>query len=505
MSLLKPAPYWLCLFMAPIAGALLPLSLAPYDWWALGLVCIGVLAATSYRQSGRRCFTLAFLFGLGMFGFGASWVYISISQFGSSSVPVALALTSIFVGGLALVFAAPFYLYGRYINSSHWSLILGFPAFWILNEWFRSWFLTGFPWLYLGYAHLDTPLAGWAPVLGVWGIGWIVAFSSCVLLSIRLRHLNHKILLGAGLSVFILWAAGAGLRSIEWTNFAAKPISVGMAQGNIPQERKWDPLYLDETFRIFNGLSEPLWDLDWVIWPEAAIPLLYHDAIADVESLADQAKHTDTTFITGILYDEQEKSEYYNSIIAVGKGSGIVYKTRLVPFGEYVPLEKWLRGAIDFFNLPTSIIHPGPAYKDGLMAKDIKIAPSICYEVVYPDLVAARATNANVLLTVSNDGWFGHSIGPLQHFQMAQMRALETGRYMVRSTNSGVSGIIDHKGQVIVKGGRSTREAIIGDVHSASGNTPFMVWRSWLIILLCGISLFLLIYLQKKVIANTNL
>jgi apolipoprotein N-acyltransferase len=498
MMLTRQAPYWLRLLLAPVAGALVPLSLAPYNWWFLGLVSTGVLGACAYGLSGRRCFWLALLFGLGMYGVGASWVYVSIHQFGSTSVPLALVMTGLFVLGLSLAFALPFYAYGRWFNNHPWSLLLGFPAIWVLNEWMRSWLLTGFPWLYLGYGHLDTALAGWAPVFGVFGVSFLVAGTASVLLVLRLRQLPTRVQLIAAALVAAIWSGGGLMRHIEWTRLDTTPISLGMAQPNIPQERKWDPLFLNETFRIFHSLSAQLWELDWVIWPEAAIPLLYHEAIADLESLAEQADRTDTVFITGILYDEHVKQEYYNSIMALGKGSGMSFKTRLVPFGEYVPLEHWLRGLIDFFNLPTSYIHPGPPYEQGLEAKGVRIAPSICYEVVYPDLVAARAAEANVLLTVSNDSWFGHSIGPLQHFEMAQMRALETGRYMVRSTNSGVSGIIDPKGRVLIKGGRSTREAIIGQVYPATGVTPFIFWGSWPVVVMAFLSLGVLVRLMHR-------
>lgn len=497
MKIVKQAPLWLRLLIAPIAGALIPLSLAPYNWWALGLLSTALLGAVTYRESARRCLIIALAYGLGMYGLGASWVYISISQFGSTSIPLSLLLTSLFVAGLALCFSLPFYIYGRWFNKTTWSLLLGFPAMWMLNEWMRTWLLTGFPWLYVGYGHLNTPLAGWAPLFGVLGVGYIVAYSSCVLLVLRLRDLSMRVQFSAlGLAV-LLWFSGALLRDVQWTTLGEEPIAVGMVQGNIPQERKWDPLYLHETFRIFNDLSAPLWDLDWVIWPEAAIPLLYHEALADLESLAEQANKTDTVFITGILYDDRETQQYYNSLVALGEGSGITFKTRLVPFGEYIPLEHWLRGLIEFFNLPTSIIHPGPAYVEGLRAKDVTIAPSICYEVVYPDLVAKRAGDANVLLTVSNDAWFGHSIGPLQHFQMAQMRALETGRYMVRATNNGVSGIINPKGQVVVKGGRATREAIVGQVFPATGITPFIFWGSLPVVMLAFAILAMLAIQQK--------
>lgn len=477
--------WWPRLALALAAGAIGPLALAPFDWWPLGIASIAGLAYSMLGQGGRRAMILAFVFGLGMYGVGASWVFISINQFGSTSVPLSLALTSAFVAGLALCFSLPFYIFGRWFNQSVWGLVLAFPAFWVLDEWMRAWLLTGFPWLYYGYSHIHTPLAGWAPVLGIFGVGFCVAFTACVLLAAGLRLAPRPFLAKCLIASAALWAVGAGLRFVSWTELDSEPVSLGMAQGNIPQDRKWDPLFLNETFRIFNGLSEPLWQHDWVIWPEAAIPLLYHEAQADLESLAIHASNTDTVFITGILYDNREKFEYYNSIVAVGKGSGMTFKTRLVPFGEYVPMEAWLRGLISFFDLPTSVMHRGPDYDEGLNADGVIISPSICYEVVYPDLVARRAAKANVLLTVSNDAWFGRSIGPVQHFQMAQMRALETGRYMVRSTNNGISGIIDNRGNVVVKGGRYTRESISGELYPASGITPFIFWRSWPVIVLC--------------------
>ncbi len=487
MTARSPSPTWLSLLIAFMAGALLPVSLAPFNIWPLGIVSLAVLAHQVNQQRAGRCFLLALSYGLGLYGVGASWVYVSINQFGSAPPALAALLTLLFVVGLSLALALPFLLYGRFIAMHRLALVAGFPAFWVLNEWFRSWFLTGFPWLYSGYAHLHTPLAGWAPTLGVFGVSLAVAFTAAVLVylvqAVRLRQTRSRLTWAMGGGLAAVWLTGGLLLLPQWTRPVGEPVSVGMAQGNIPQERKWDPSFRSETFRIFTGLSRPLWQHDWVIWPEAAIPLMYHSAQRELDALAALANQTDTVFITGILYDNPEPEHYYNSLVALGKGEGIEFKTRLVPFGEYVPLEHWLRGLIDFFNLPTSIIHPGPAYSGGLRAKEVIIAPTICYEVVYPDLVAARARGSHVLLTVSNDAWFGNSIGPVQHFQMAQMRALETGRYMVRSTNNGISGIINPRGKLEVVGGRNTQEAIEGSIQPLEGVTPFLIWRSWPVVL----------------------
>lgn len=486
-------PFILRLFIAGAAGAVAPLTLAPYGLWHLALLSIPVFAFLLRGLNGRQCGLVAFAFGLGLYGVGASWVYVSIHQFGSTSLPLSLLMTSTFVSGLALCFALPFCAYGRWLSDHPLATLWAFPAIYVLGEWMRSWFLTGFPWLYLGYGHIYSPLSGWAPIFGVFGLSFMLVLTGTTLLEAVTKNAPPRARLIAAVIVIACWGIGAPLKHINWTEIDPKPITIGMAQGNIPQELKWERFFLDETFRIFHSLSDDLWQKDWVIWPEAAIPLLYSEAKGDLDSLDRQAKKTDTVFITGILYDDWSKVKgdgwenirYYNSLVALGQGSGISYKTRLVPFGEYVPMENWLRGMIQFFNLPTSIIHPGPAYKEGLNANGVIIAPTICYEVVYPDLVAERAVNADVLLTVSNDAWFGLSIGPIQHFEMAQMRALETGRYLIRSTNNGLSGIVDAKGRILVQGGRYTRESISGTVHAAKGKTPFLIWRSYPTILIC--------------------
>ncbi len=499
-----PIPYWLALALAAIAGTQVPLSLAPYDYWPLTFLGLSLLAWATYGRSPKQTVLLALFFGFGLYGLGASWVYISIHQFGSTSTLLSLILTAGFVAGLSCAFAIPFYFYGRWFNQSNLGVLVGFPAIWVLGEWMRSWFLTGFPWLYVGYGHLNTPLAGWAPVLGVFGVSLVVAASAAwlaVWVSQGCRVNPRGMTTRTGLIIVAIWVSGGFLQWAEWTNYDETPVTLGMAQGNIPQEKKWDPDFLQETFSIFNGLSKDLWQYDWVIWPEAAIPLLYHQALGPLKHLDSQANQTNTVFISGILYDQPEGYKFYNSIVARGLGDGITYKMRLVPFGEYVPLERWLRGLIEFFNLPTSYIHPGPGYTNGLQTPAGEIAPSICYEVVYPDLVAKRALTAQFLLTISNDAWFGHSIGPIQHFQMAQMRALETGRYMIRSTNNGISGIIDPRGKILVQGGRFTRETIVGEVYAARGQTPFMLLGSWPTVLLSLISLMIL---WRKLRAGSN-
>jgi apolipoprotein N-acyltransferase len=231
---------------------------------------------------------------------------------------------------------------------------------------------------------------------------------------------------------------------------------------------------------IYRELSEQAWAADLVIWPEAAIPRLYQYIPRQLGELDLLAQEHATTLLTGIPYrydkptdPASERVTYYNSVVALGTGSGIYFKQRLVPFGEYVPLERWLRGVIDFFDLPMSHMSWGPAKQNSLTTGPWRIAPFICYEVVYPDLVAHDSRDAHFIVTVSNDSWFGHSIGPPQHFQIARMRALENGRYVLRGTNNGITAIIDHQGHILAQAEQFIRTVIYGEAAPMQGQTPF--------------------------------
>ncbi|MEJ2442129.1 MAG: apolipoprotein N-acyltransferase [Exilibacterium sp.] len=493
-------PGWRGHLLVLLAGMSLTLAFAPYSFWPLSVLSPALLALSLRTLNGRQAMWRCFWFGLGLYTTGVSWVYVSIYKFGYASMPLAVLLTGIFVAALALVFSLPFYLFGRWFNGGSISLLLGFPACWVLGEWFRSWFLTGFPWLYLGSAHLHTWLAGWAPVAGVYGITLACTLGAATLAlswSWLRRHNPGPALLAIGCAG-TLWPLGLGLRQIDWTHTDGNPVKIGMAQGNIPQEMKWRPDFLQPTLSRYQNLSEPLWDNDWVIWPEAAVPMLYHGAVPFLEEMHNKAAATHTAFITGILYDDYYKQAYYNSIIGLGLGAGIYHKRRLVPFGEYVPLDQWLRGVIAFFDLPTSIITPGPADQRGLQIGTVQLAPFICYEVVYPDLVAESAARAQVLITISNDAWFGDSIGPLQHLEMAQMRALETGRFLIRATNNGISAIVDTHGRIIRKSEQFVQQSLEGEIQPMAGITPFMRFGSLPVTLLCLLFLAASFYYRRR-------
>jgi len=479
---------WRGYILALVAGALVTLSLAPFNLWPLGIVSLLLLAILLDRGSSFKAAKIGWFYGLGMFGGGVSWVYVSIHDYGYAPAPVAAVLTLIFCAGLGLLSAAMAYCYARWLRHSLLGNTAGFAAAVVLGEWLRSWLLTGFPWLYLGYGHIDSILAGWAPVGGVWAISFIVAYSGAVLAA----SLNRGRLPRGHIAVLVsLWLGGLALNQHSWVSPVDRaPLQIAMVQANISQHEKWSRSAYQRTLKTYSDLSEPLWrSQDIIIWPEAAVPNYYHNAKGFLETVAERAEHGNTTLITGIPTLQQSPGEgpgkSFNSIMAFGAGAGTYHKQRLVPFGEYIPLETWLRGLIQFFDLPMSAFSAGGSDQQPLTAGDVILAPFICYEIVYPDLVNNWLPEADLLITISNDAWFGHSIGPLQHLQMAQMRALEAGRYLLRATGSGVSAIIDQRGRIVTQSRQFQAEVLSGQASIYRGATPFAAQGTWPIILLC--------------------
>ncbi len=482
------------IFLALLAGALVPFSLSPFDIWPTGLVSIFLLLWLLHDTAPARAALLGWCYGLGFFGLGASWVYVSINVYGNASGLFAAFLTGLFVAALALLFALQTYLYQAYFSRLRTAL--GFASLWVLFEWLRSWLFTGFPWLYLGYAHTTSWLHPLAPVLGVLGISFAVVFCAGLLYELfelwRRQKFDSPLQYGVYAGIFCL--LGLTLLVLDRFNWVAvrtdKSAEVALVQANIDQNLKFDPAYINEGISLYDELSAPLWENDIIIWPETAIPLLYQRAGSVLGYFDQQARASNSTLVSGILYREQDRT--YNSITALGNGSGVYHKQKLVPFGEYVPLAALMRSVLQLFDLPMSSLTSGPADQALLLADDFTLATYICYEVVYPDFVRQQAYQADFLVTISNDTWFGASIGPLQHLQMAAMRALENGRYMVRATSNGLTAFINEQGQVLAQAPQFEVATLSFRVPAFSGRTPFSYWGSWPVVLLSMLVLTLL-------------
>lgn len=486
------------------AGAIAPLSLSPVNFWPAAFIAVFVLLLVLENTRPKQAAKLGWLFGLGFFGVGASWVYVSINVYGNASGLFAAFLTLLFVAGLALLFALQCWFYQLLFSSTQPAL--GFAACWVLFEWLRSWLFTGFPWLYFGYAHINTVLANLAPVLGVLGISFIVVVLSGTIYEIFLiwrkeKRWLYRQMIPCGIRFMVIAVTLVYLSSFSWVEEANRNVDVALVQANIDQNLKFDPAYLGESLNLYNGLSAPLWENDIVIWPETAIPLLYQRAAAELAYFDQLASENNSTLISGILYNEDNK--IYNSITAIGNGSGVYHKQKLVPFGEYVPFTAIMESLLELFSLPMSSLASGPAKQDLLQASGFSLAAYICYEVVYPDFVRKQAHEADFLITISNDTWFGASFGPLQHLQMAAMRALENGRYMVRATSNGVTAFINEKGQIVSQAEQFEIATLQATVPVFQGRTPFSYWGSWPIVLF-SFFILLAIYLIKLRVSKSD-
>lgn len=492
---------WIGNSLSLVAGALITLTLAPFDIWPLVFVSCMVLFLSLSQLNPRQAAVRSWWFGFGLFASGTSWVYVSIHDYGSAPVPLAALLTIVFVAGLALFLALLGWLWARFLRQERHSITnaLAFAALWVAIEAFRGWFLTGFPWLYIGYSQLQGPLAGFAPVGGVWLISFVLALSSALLVTLW-QNKQWSARISAALILLATWGLGFALQSQQWTEPAGEPLSVTVIQGNIEQNLKWDPAQIEAQLLLYQSLTLNAAPSDLVIWPETAVPVLKEQAQGYLDSMDRIIKRQDSALITGLPLRQQDAYgdlRYYNAITTLGDSDGEYRKQKLVPFGEYVPLQDLLRGIIAFFDLPMSDFARGPSQQAPLIAKGYKIAPYICYEVVYPEFATELAAQSDILLTISNDTWFGTSIGPMQHLQMAQMRALEAGRWMIRATNNGVSALIDPQGAISVTVPQFQQAVLRGSVVPMQGLTPYLRWQSWPLILLCALCLMPAI-LQRK-------
>jgi len=349
------------------AGVLLPLSLAPFSLWPIAIISLIPLFICIQNKPVKQAIRYAAIYGFGLYIAGASWVYISMYEHGDVSMAFAIVGTVLFCLLMALLFALPFGL-TTLIPQTPIALILGLPAVWVVGEWFRSWIFTGFPWLYVGYSHTDTWLSGWAPIGGVFLLSYLTAMTSIVLIQLIQTRSSITALIGSVL-ILLSFVSGYNLKNINWTQPVNTQLSVAMVQPDVDQKDKWA---VPERDRILRGLllqTEPHWGTDIIIWPEGAIPALLSQAEQFLGDLDQRAKQYNTALITGIPTDNNPAGDYYNSMLALGDGNGQYNKTRLVPFGEYVPFQSLIRGLNNFFDLPMSSFSLGAKYQSPLMAK----------------------------------------------------------------------------------------------------------------------------------------
>lgn len=456
-------------------------AFAPFHLWPITFLAV---AAGVYQLTrSARPFTTGWLFGLGWFGAGISWVHVSIADFGGLPIIASLGLMLLLSSYLALFPGLAFYLTKRYFKLAYWPWAL--PFLWFFAEWLRSWLLTGFPWLSLGYSQIDSPLAGWLPVIGETGVTAMIMLMASTLAIWKLPQRWFAVV-----SVYtVLFLSGWVANQHHWTH-ADKTYSVAMVQGNIQQSIRWVPEHDMPTMEKYAALSNPLWDNDLILWPEAAVPKLEGLAGEFLHQMDVTAASHNSALITGIVNYNFESGEAWNNLIVLGKKqaddtqgqyryfhNNRYAKHHLLPIGEFVPFEDWLRPLAPLFDLPMSSFSRGDYEQTNLVANGIHLTPAICFEIAFPRQVSANVHNdTDMIITVSNDAWFGHSHGPAQHLQIARMRAKELGKPVIRATNNGITAFIDAQGAITSRLPQFEAGSLTATVVTTRGSTPYHRW-----------------------------
>jgi len=480
----------------PLAGILLSFSFAPYHYGLLALPTLLWVFYCWLDCSAIRAAWRGYLFGLGVFGAGINWVYISIHDYGGAPVIGACLLTLLVICFWSLFPALTGFLAVRMAGRRYRSYLLWIiPLVWILVEYYRGyWFLNGFPWLQIAYTQLGLPLQGFIPLVGVYGEGFLLAISVSLLLSGLLGKLLARYVF---IGFIILWGGGAALNTIQWTAPIGEPLRVALIQGNVAQDQKWQPENRVKTLLDYRQMTQQHWGADLIIWPETAIPA-YWSQVKDLylQPLAIEARQHQTELIVS-LPSRNQANQHFNTVLALGDYTGQYHKNHLLPFGEYLPWQPVSGFILDLLGIQLGSFTSGGDQQALLQVAGYSFATSICYEDAFGSEAIKAMPAANFLVNVTNDAWFGDSIEPAQHLQIAQMRSLETGRYLLRATNTGITAIVKPDGSILKQAPTFRQTVLTGHILPMGGLTPYArLGDHWVIALL--VVLFLLLGLIGK-------
>ncbi len=474
---LDARPLYVCAAFAAL-GATLTLSFAPFDLALLAPLLMLPVLFTALYSPPRRAARHAFFFGVGLFLGGTYWIYVSVHVFGQAPLWIALFL----MFGLVLIMAGYLGATGWAMawlgGGRPWRLALAAPAVWVLIEWLRGWLASGFPWLSLGYTQIDTPLAGWAPVIGVYGVSWMLLVSASGMVTLIAQR-NARV---AGTALTLLpWLLGYALQAESWAEPSGPPIHTTIVQGGVSQDRKWAPEQFVPTLNLYRNATLAADTSLLIVWPEVAIPASIDRVEAYIDLLQSDLRERRKTLALGILELHDNGRQYYNSVLLLDGERRQTYRKRhLVPFGEFFPVPEFVRDWMRLMSLPNNDMQAGAAEQPLLMTADgTRLAAAICYEDAYGAEQLYALPDAAVLINVSNDAWFGESIAPHQHLQIARMRALEAGRWVVRATNNGISAFIGPDGALVDTAPQFEFATLATAVEPLSGLTPYARGGNW--------------------------
>ena len=477
----RPATFLLAwgIALPALAGAAAVFGFAPFYAWPVPIASLSLLFLAWARSgSPLQAAITGFAFGLGLNLAGVSWVYVSLHEFGHMPAVLAAVATFLFCAYLALFPAAAGWASHRLAPAGPRRLLAAMPAAFVLLEWVRGWLFTGFPWLAIGYSQAPaSPLAGFAPVLGAYGVSLATALVAALLAAFATSPAwsrRRTVLAAAFVAVL---GTGAALRLVAWTSPSGAPVSVALLQGNVPQHLKWRDDVRARTLRDYHVqvVRSPA---RVVVLPETALPAFLDQLPPGyLDSIRSHAQAAGKDVLVGTVERglSGERMAYWNSVVRVGAGPSQSYRKRhLVPFGEFIPPGfGWVLAVL---KIPLTDFARGDAAQPPMEAGGTSWAVAICYEDIFGEEMIAALPQAGMLLNVSNDAWFGESLAADQHLQFSQMRSLETGRWMVRATNTGVTAAIDEKGRVVARLPQFTGGELAASPVPHAGSTPYVRW-----------------------------
>ena len=489
-----------------LAGGLTVFAFAPFGWWPLQIVALALLFAPLLSGSSPRQAALAgWLFGMASIAAGTHWLYVSMHDYGGLPALLAIAAVLLLAASLGLLYSLALYIGARLAQqkSAAVGALLIFPACWMLADWMRGWIFTGFPWLVTGYAHTQSPLSGFAAVLGVYGIGWLAALmagaAALLIHTQRQRRLALLVLL-------LIPVLGLSLQQVSWTRPQGQPLSVRLLQGNVPQEMKFSESQLVASLSLYQQMiiESPA---DLIVTPETALPVLPGGLPPGyLAGLADFTRTSGSHLLIGLPWTTAP-GIYLNSVLGMAQGNPTAYrydKHHLVPFGEFIP--PGARWFVDLMTIPLGDFGRGDLVQPSFAVRDQWVLPNICYEDLFGEEIAAQLAAAadrampvpGLLLNVSNIAWFGDTIALPQHLQISQMRSLETGRPMLRATNTGMTAVIDDRGRIQAQLPAYTRGSLSAAVQGMQGSTPYIRFGNTLPVALAWIPLLALLRKSRR-------
>ncbi len=471
-------PRWMASTLAVCSGLMLPLSFAPTHWWVMAIVTLTLLYGLIQQSTPRQALWLGWLFGLGYFGIGVHWVYFSLHLFGAAIAPLAVVMTMVFVLVMTVFPALTCWLWARYrVVGTPLRNVLLFAAIWVLSELLRGRLMDGFPWILIGYSQTSGPMGDFAPLMGVYGISFLVVFVSASLFTVLSGSLRQRVVALACVGGVILSAATAS--TLSFSAPVGEPVNVRLVQGNIAQEMKFSPGRLKHAIELYTSMTsrEALDDIDLVVWPETAIPTYFDRVEMSMRRFVTLMDARGIDVLSGGF--QRDGDDVYNAVRQLGGDRAVYRKRHLVPFGEYMPLRFLLDFAARFIDIPMSDLAADTRPHVPLRLQGTSVGVSICYEDVYGEEMRALLPDSEMLVNVSNDAWFGDSSAPHQHEQKARMRAREFARPLIRVTNTGISSAMDYKGNILGRIRHDEADILDVQIQPRSGTTPYVRTGNW--------------------------